>query len=119
MDKIRREARKKGQTIEPATLEFAKFVIVFTTFEQKLFSDFEIMEWYRSRWQVELIFKRLKSIAQLGHLPKHDDDSAKAWLYGKMFVAMVTQKLVDHASTVSPWGYELEEPPTSKCLARV
>ena len=46
-----------------------------------------MLEWYRLRWQVELVFKRFKSLAQLGHVPKYDDDSAKAWLYGKLFVA--------------------------------
>ena len=32
---------------------------------------------YRLRWQVELVFERFKSLAQLGHLPKHNYDSAK------------------------------------------
>ena len=36
------------------------------------------------RWQVEWVFKRFKSLAQLGHLPKYGDESAKAWLYGKL-----------------------------------
>ena len=35
------------------------------------------------------MFKRFKSLAQLGHLPKYDDDSAKAWLYGKLLVALL------------------------------
>ena len=116
-DKIRREAKKKGTTTEPETFEYAKFVIVFTTFPESSFSAFDVMGWYRSRWQVELIFKRLKTIAQLGHLPKHDDDSAKAWLYGKMFVALLTQKLVDYASSISPWGYTLEKPSAPKRVA--
>jgi IS4 transposase len=38
------------------------------------------------RWQVELAFKRLKTIAQLGHLPKHDEKSSRAWLYAKLFL---------------------------------
>jgi hypothetical protein len=66
---------------------------------------------------VELIFKRFKSIAQLGHLPKHSDDSSKAWLYGKLFVALLTNKLIEYASSISPWGYILEEHATSECLA--
>jgi hypothetical protein len=68
-------------------------------------------------WQIELVFKRFKSIAGLGHLPKHDDQSSKAWLYGKLLIALLTEKLVDYASTVSPWGYRLEEAPTQQCVA--
>jgi hypothetical protein len=57
----------------------------------------------------ELTFKRLKSIAQLGHVPKHDDQSTRAWLYGKLFVALLSQKLARVGSTISPWGYYLPE----------
>ena len=107
----RREARRQGSEVRPATLAYADFVIVFTTFCEDSFSAREVLEWYRLRWQVELVFKRLKSLARLGHLPKRDDDSARAWLYGKLLVALLVDKLVDHARAVSPWGYELAPAP--------
>lgn len=107
--KLRREAQKKGHLLKPETLEYAKYVIVFTTFPEESFNDVDILEWYRIRWQVELIFKRFKTIAELGHLPKHSDDSSKAWLYGKLFVALLTEKLINYASSVSPWGYILKK----------
>ena len=91
--KIRRDAARKGNQVQPATLRFAEYVIVFTTFPEPPFSAADVLEWYRLRWQVELVFKRFKSLAQLGHLPKYDDDSAKAWLYGKLFVALLVEKL--------------------------
>jgi hypothetical protein len=116
-EKLKKNAKKKGHSIKPETLEYAKFVIVFTNYPEDLFSDIEVLDWYRSRWQVELIFKRFKSIAQLGHLPKHSDDSSKAWLYGKLFVALLTSKLIEYASSISPWGYILEEHTTSERLA--
>ena len=77
----RREARRQGSEVRPATLAFARYVIVFTTFCEEAFSAREVLEWYRLRWQIELVFKRLKSLAQLGHLPKRDNESARAWLY--------------------------------------
>ncbi|MHC4192232.1 MAG: transposase, partial [Planctomycetota bacterium] len=82
-------------------------------------NNIDVLEWYRIRWQVELVFKRFKSIAQLGHLPKHSDDSSKAWLYGKLFVALLTEKLISHASSISPWGYILEEQSAPERLARI
>jgi len=114
---IMRNGQKKGQKIKPETLEYAKYVIVFTNYPQDSFTATEILEWYRVRWQVELVFKRFKSIAQLGHLPKHSDDSAKAWLYGKLLVALLTEKIIECASSVSPWGYVLAERAVSKCMA--
>ena len=61
----------------------------------------------RTRWQIELTFKRFKSLAQLGCLPKYDDDSAKAWLYGELLAALLVEQLIHHASAISPWGYEV------------
>jgi len=116
-DKILRVAKKKGRSTKPETLEYAKYVIVFTNFPKDSFSDYDVLDWYRSRWQVELVFKRFKSIAQLGHLPKHSDDSSKAWLYGKLFAALLTNKLIEYASSISPWGYILEEQSTSERMA--
>jgi len=75
------------------------------------------LEAYRLRWQVELVFQRLKQIAQLGHLPKHDPESSQAWLYGKLLVALLTEKLVRAASALSPWGYDLREGPGQQSLA--
>ena len=106
-EKIRKEASRKGRTVQPTTWELAKYVILFTTVPASEWSTAEVLEWYRTRWQVELVFKRFKSLAQLGSLPKYDDDSAKAWLYGKLLAALLVEKLIHHASAISPWGYEL------------
>jgi len=115
--KIKTNASKKSSKLKPETLEYAKYIIVFTTFAPDRFPDIEILKLYRYRWQVELVFKRFKSIAQLGHLPKRSDDSAKAWLYGKLFVALLTHKLICYASYFSPWGYSLEKDTTLQPMA--
>jgi hypothetical protein len=101
--RIERRASKKQVQTKPETWEYAKFVVVFTTDETTVAAT--ILEWYRVRWQIELTFKRLKSLAQLGHLPKHDAQSSRSWLYGKLFVALLTQKLIRTGREISPWGY--------------
>ena len=106
--KIRKTAQRKQSKVKPETLRFARYVVVFTTYPPEEFTAAEVLEWYRLRWQVELVFKRFKSLARLGHLPKYDDDSAQAWLYGKLFVALLVEKVLRHARAVSPWGYDIE-----------
>ena len=91
--------------------------MILTTFPEQDFPAELILECYRFRWQIELVFRRFKQIAQLGHLPKYDDESAKAWLYGKLFVALLTEKLIEHACAVSPWGYRLEVAAVSQPMA--
>ncbi|MBM3301919.1 MAG: IS4 family transposase, partial [Deltaproteobacteria bacterium] len=62
-----RENSRKGRKVKPQTVEAADYVIVFTTLDRG-FSAEMVMEIYRCRWQVELAFKRLKSLLGLGSL---------------------------------------------------
>ena len=100
---IEQEARRKKREVRPDTLEGAAYVIVVTTLTQP--SAAAIMELYRRRWQVELAFKRLKSLLQLGHLKKIDKEGARAWLQGKLLVACLIERLILTAERFSPWGY--------------
>ena len=111
--KLKQEASRKQSHIQPDTWEYAKYILVFTTFPADRFSAVDILEWYRLRWQIELMFKRLKSLAELGHLPKYDAESSQAWLYGKLFVGLLTERLVLTARDISPWGYPLDARATS------
>lgn len=101
---VRKQQDGKGKVTRESR-EFACYVLVFTTIDQSAATAQQVLECYRLRWQIELTFKRLKSIAQLGHIPKHDDQSSRAWLYGKLFVALLSQKLAHIGSAISPWGY--------------
>jgi hypothetical protein len=107
--KIARKAQQGGPTPKAETLQYARYVMVFTTVPESDFSTAEVLEWYRVRWQIELVFKRLKTLAELGSLPKHDDQSARAWLYGKLLIALLGQKLERLGRDISPWGYRQAE----------
>lgn len=108
-DKLRRIASKKGKTLLPQTLEAAGYVIVLTTLADAPART--ILELYRYRWQIELAFKRLKSLLHLGHLKKTDPVGAKAWLQGKLFVATLIETLIAVGERFSPWGYFLPKGP--------
>ena len=116
---LRRNASRDREKLQPETLEYAKYVIVFTTFDRLTFSASLILQWYRVRWQVELAFKRLKSLAQLGHLPKADEQSARAWLYGKLFVALLTEQLIRCGQSLSPCRSPKASGQSTLSLARV
>lgn len=103
VEAIECEAARKGRKTRPETIEAAGYVIVLTTLGQP--DAAAIMELYRQRWQVELAFKRLKSLLQLGHLKKTDDQGARAWLQGKILVACLIETLIFTAERFSPWGY--------------
>ena len=105
-ERVRRESLRGGTQVQPQTLEAAEYVLVFTTLEPSVEAA-QVMALYRLRWQIELEFKRLKSLLQLGHLKKRDARAARSWLQGKLLVALLIARLIAHAERVSPWGYEI------------
>ena len=107
--KVLRQAQKKGSKVRPETLETAEYIFVFTTIGREHLCPTNVLEMYRGRWQIELVFKRLKSILGLGHLRKVDQQSAVAWIQGKLLVAFLIEALIRHAETFFPWGYPLYE----------
>jgi len=106
--KILKENKKKGHETKPQTLEAAGYIFVFTTLDGRLPAT-AVLEMYRGRWQVELTFKRLKSIMGLGHLKKTDIEAARAWIHGKLFVAFLIEALIAAGESFFPWGYPIRE----------
>jgi len=106
-----RENSRKGHRVQPETLEAAGYIFVFTTLSPSRCTAETVLEMYRGRWQVELAFKRLKSLLALGHLKKTDPDGAKAWLQGKLLVAFLIEALIAAGERFSPWGYPLSPTP--------
>jgi hypothetical protein len=106
--RVKRESMRNQTQMQDDTLEAANYVFVFTTLPET-YSASTVMELYRGRWQIELVFKRLKSLVQLGHLKKHDDAAARAWLQGKLLVAFLIDALLVVAERFSPWGYLLHQ----------
>jgi hypothetical protein len=104
--KMELKANRGKGTVTPERRKHAHYVTVFTTLTDGAAATAEqMLECYRLRWQIELTFKRLKSIVELGHVPKQNDESSRAWLLGKLFVALLSQKLARVGRATSPWGY--------------
>ena len=115
--KIRRDAARKGNQVQPATLRFAEYVIVLTTFPEPPFSAADVLEWYRLRWQVELVFKRFKSLAQLGHLPKYERRQRQGVALRQAVRGAAGGEVIHHARAISPWGYDVPAPAPSERVA--
>ena len=108
--KLRIKASRQQRELRPETLEHAEYVSLFTTTNRFSLKAEEILNLYRDRWQIELVFKRLKGIIGLGNLPKQNPESALAWLQGKLFVALLVERLHQEAEFISPWGYPISSP---------
>lgn len=108
MRDYKKQAKKKGKNYSEETLELQRYIIVLTSLPERITAS-QVMNLYRARWQIELSFKRMKSLMKMGQLPKKDPEVSIAWLQGKMFVALLIQTILEEGRFFSPWGYPLSK----------
>lgn len=95
--KLKRKESKKQFKMSDEAKVFNEYIVVVTNLSDDI-SAKNILEAYRLRWQVEIYFKRLKSILDFGELPKRRPDSVIAWLNGKLMIALLVEILLSKAS---------------------
>lgn len=105
--KMKRKESKKQTSTSASTYTFNEYVVVCTSLDKSISAE-EIIELYKYRWQVELYFKRLKSILEYGELPKKSEKSIYSWLNGKLMIALLIETIIGKAD-FSPYDYEYEE----------
>jgi len=91
--RCRQDGNRKGRTPAQDTLYLAGWVMVFTTVPEAIVDGSAVIKLYRTRWQVELAFKRLKSLLDLDLLrTKQDSLLGKLWITGKLLYAVVIER---------------------------
>jgi hypothetical protein len=91
--RCRRNAQAKGRTPGADTLYLAGWMLAFTTVPPGELDADTVLELYRTRWQVELVFKRLKSLLDLDALRTRPKSVlGEVWVHGKLLYALVVEK---------------------------
>jgi hypothetical protein len=111
--RAREQAKKNGHTPDERTLFAAQFILVVTNLPLDQWSTQQVLELYRVRWQVELFFKRLKSILDLDQLRAKKAPLAQTYLLGKLLAACLLDALTLHFVQCLPAGFASIERPLS------
>ena len=101
-----KERNKKG-TVDLRTLEASEYVILLTSASADTLTVEQAFELYRFRWQIELTFKRLKSIINLDELPAKNAALAQVILCTKLLGALLVDDYTERYVSFSPWGYPI------------
>jgi hypothetical protein len=102
-EKARKRLRKEqGASITQETLEAAEYVLLFTTVPRDRLNARRCLEAYRLRWQIELQFKRWKSLCGFDRLPNYRDDTIVAWLYAKLLLGILLDRMGSIRGELSP-----------------
>jgi hypothetical protein len=100
--RLRRRAQRDRKTLDPRTLVAAEFLILATSLPAALYPADEVLAVYRLRWQIELAFKRLKSLLHIDQLPTRTAVASQSWLYAHLILALLCDDLSQDFLAFSP-----------------
>jgi hypothetical protein len=104
--RLLKAAKKSGKQPDPRSLEAAKYILLLTSLPADAFLPADILALYRFRWQIELAFKRFKSLAGLDMLPAKKPELARAWIYARLIVAIIAEQIAGQVPDSSPSGLD-------------
>jgi hypothetical protein len=108
--RLLKNAKKRGTKVDPRSLEAAKYVMLLTSLPADAFPACDVLAIYRFRWQIELAFKRMKSLAGLDEIAAREPALAQAWLYARLIAFLIAEQIA---------GQVPESPPSGPRKARV
>lgn len=87
--RMKRQARRWGYTASQEALATAGCLMLVTSLTAQAWPAQRVLDLYRRRWQVELAFKRLKSLLDLERLRAFDPDLVTAWIHAVLLIALL------------------------------
>jgi IS4 transposase len=101
-NRLLKDAKKRGKQPDPRSLEAAKYILLLTTLPADAFATADVLALYRFRWQIELAFKRMKSLAGLAALPAKKPELAQAWIYARLIVILLAEQIAGQVPDSPP-----------------
>ena len=102
--KLLAKARKSDRQVDQRSLIAARFMILATSLPTVGYPPDEIMSAYRLRWQIELAFKRLKSLLHIDRMPTLSERASRSWLYAHLILALLSATISQEVLESFPSG---------------
>ena len=113
----RRQNRcRSHRPLQPLTVQATGYLMLVTSLPAAVPAS-EVLEAYRLRWQVELAFKRLKSLLGLDRLPAKSEPLARSWLLAHLILALLIEDTARTLLDLPPWA-DADAPTFHLTLAR-
>lgn len=114
-ERVRREA---DGDCDASSLENAEYVSVFTTTGADRLTAEQVLTLYRARWQVELDFKRSKSIGDLDLLPNFLPETIYSWICAKLLLQQIARTIAAPGGAFSPGAVAIALLPVAATSSR-
>jgi hypothetical protein len=102
--RLLKDAKKRGKTPDPRSLQAAQYILLLTSLPATAFPAADVLALYRFRWQLELAFKRMKSLAGLDELAAKKPALARAWIYARLIAFLIAERSAGQVPDSFPSG---------------
>ena len=111
--RVRRKAQKKGRTPSTTALWLADWLLVITTLAATDWPWADVLRLYRARWQVELVFKRMKQLLRLNQLRSTHPTSVEATVRALLVAWALQEGMLGALRACLPTGTPTTPTPAS------
>jgi len=111
----RRKAQKAGRKISAQTLLLAAWLLLITTLERS-WPATEVLRLYQARWQIELVFKRIKQLLQVADLRSKQREQVEATVRTLLIAWVLQEQLTAELRALLPSGARSPTSPASSWL---
>ena len=103
---VQKAAKKRGKEPDPRSLEASEYILLLTSLDAAKYSAYMVADLYRFRWQIELSFKRWKSLGGLDALPAKGK-LARSWIFAKLILCLLAEDLTGPVPDSPPSGLSI------------
>lgn len=86
---LRESMRKQGRTPSDKAMELAGWLLLLTNAPESKLPSTMMSYLYRVRWQVELIFRQMKSVLRIDQSESEDPDRVQCEIWGRLTCAVL------------------------------
>jgi hypothetical protein len=106
--RVRKDASRRGGQPSEAALLACDWTFLITNAPADTLNLSDVIVLYRARWQIELLFKRWKSVGLIAELTGKNDVEMMVRLWAKLCAALIQHWLTVMAAWNSKTSYSLE-----------
>jgi hypothetical protein len=111
----KRKAQKAGRKITRQTLQLAAWLLLITTLDVS-WSGSDVLRLYTARWQIELLFKRLKQLLRVAALRCQAQAGVEATVRALLIAWALQEQLTAEVRSLLPSGARDPSHPSSSWL---
>ena len=110
-----KKAKKAKRKLTSATLALAGFVVLITTLDQS-WSATEVLRLYQARWQIELVFKRIKQLLRVARVRCRNRAAVEATVRALLVAWALGEQVASEVRSLLPSGARDPQAPASSWL---